>query len=295
VSTQSWGMRAAVALAAVCFGLTGCSQPGGTSAAGTDPLPTPSAATPTKSVDPVCDGIETLFAHMQAQAAGWSPQQNPFDPIMASRTRKLAQDLVAPQRSAQSTAVFSETKATVEALYALANAIAAKKDPAAVTKAVTQTRLAYADLRTSCDLGGEEAPSPPPTDASPTTPPSKAVLPKTPAEPPHRATKVVHQGPTCEAVQKAVNKMRSTWAAWSMAERPFSPHIARNIRTHGESFTALSSRNTSPAIRAAITASANRFADLAAAMGTREQRQVNTALVRSQTAYAQLQRLCSLS
>jgi hypothetical protein len=30
-------------------------------------------------------------------------------------------------------------------------------------------------------------------------------------------------------------------------------------------------------------------------MGTREQRQVNTALVRSQTAYAQLQRLCSLS
>jgi hypothetical protein len=294
VTTQSWAMRAAVALAAICLGLTGCSQPGESrSTAVADGSPSPSAQpAPTKTPDLVCDGIETLFAHMQTQASGWSPQEHPFDPIMASRIRKLAQDLATAQRTAKSKPVFVQIKATVESLYALANAIGAKKHPANVTKAVAKLRLAYAALRTTCDPGSDAGPSQSPAASS--APPGEAAVPVAPVQPAQETTRVLHQGPICKAVQKSVVKMRPTWAAWSLRDRPFAPEIARTIQTHARNLATLGTRSRSPRVRSATTASAGRFADLATAMKSRRQRQVNDALLRAQTAYTSLQRVCSL-
>jgi hypothetical protein len=297
VTTQSWAMRAAVTLAAICLGLTGCSQPTDTSSRGVadgSPSSSASAAT-TKSPDLVCDGVETLFARMQTQASGWSPEKHPFDPIMASRVRKLGGQLAYGQRSATSEAVVTRIKATVEALYALAAAMEAKQEPGKVTKAVSRMRLVYDALRTTCNPGRDATPSGSPAPSIGSAPPANAAAPVTPVEPPQQAVKIPPQGPTCEAVQKAVVKMRPTWTAWSLTDRPFAPNIARSIRTHSRTLSTLASRSTSPPIRSAITASSRRFADLAAAMTTRRQRQVDGALLRAQTAYVDLQRVCSLS
>ena len=275
-----------IMVTAASLGLSGCSQ-----SKPTDPV---SAARPPEADPPgrdkvtstrarreapdkVCDGVETLFAHMQVQFVRWSPEQQPFDPGMAAAVRNLAQGLAVKGRAATTRPVRVKVAANVAALNRLGMAMGGGNNANRVLAAVRQMRATYAALTNACDPNGDS-----PADATATvqTPPPPAAKPT--------------RGPTCEKVQSIMVQVGIDLAAWSPEAQPFDEGAAAKWRSFGHELAALAPQGGSAQIRAAITRNAGAFTGIADAMTSRHRDGIDDAIEKAGHAFLDVHRECSL-
>lgn len=153
---------AAVVVATFGMSLTGCS--GGSSARATATVtatgsPTKAGtagsavATPTVVGDKqACLDMEKVLGEMSIAAAHWRPAAMPFDPVLATKIRLLADQMAMAERKTTSAHVRAGVHESTVAFASLARTMAGTKKTK-VYAAVGRTRLAYGDLKRVCALG----------------------------------------------------------------------------------------------------------------------------------------------
>lgn len=97
-----------------------------------------------------CDAAHTTMLEMAAATAKWSPQTDPFSPVMSTQIRSFSEDLGDAGRQAAA-GLRSDVQANATALKALADAMAGS-DKAKVFDAIGETQIAYGELKRFCSF-----------------------------------------------------------------------------------------------------------------------------------------------